>query len=121
MSSPARTALGVARLGVATTALLAPSFAGRLFGLRPDPDPFLARLFGSRELALALGLLLVDGADVRRVALLGAAIDGTDVVSGTVDLLRGQLSTRGAVIGIGGAAVAAALGLLVADQEQRRR
>ena len=106
-----------ARLGVGAIALLAPGAAARVFGIDPVRyDAFVARLFGSREVALDVALLAADGAQVRQAALIGAAVDGVDVVSAAVEVRRGNLSTYGAIVGGGGAALFAALGLLAARE-----
>lgn len=115
MSSLARPVLGVTRLAVGALSLAAPDTSARAFGLDPTrSSSFVGRLFGSRELALAVLLLAAEGEDVARVATVGAVVDGLDLLSGTAELARGRLSTRAAVVGVGGAAVFTALGLLVA-------
>ncbi len=120
MSNPVRTFVGVTRLGVGGVSLLAPGLSADLFGIGKDgSNDFVTRLFGSRELALASVLLAAQGPDVRRAALLGAGIDAIDVLSGLVEWGRGRLSTYGVVIGAGGAALFAGLGLLVARDAQR--
>jgi hypothetical protein len=116
MSSPARTVLGVTRLCVGALSLASPRTSAQVFGLGGDVNSFTARLFASRELVLATALLVADDADVRLLALLGLGVDATDVVSGLVELGRGRLSTYGAVVGAGGAAVLAALGAYVARE-----
>src|SRR5207245_5660578 len=58
--SAAGTIKGLAglRVAIGVTAWLFPNLAGRLFGLDPESNPqapYLARLFGVRDIALGLG------------------------------------------------------------------
>lgn len=116
----ARVALGTTRLAVGVSALLAPRTAVRVFGMDPDrSNGFIGRLFGSRELALALLLLRSRGDDVRTVATVGAAIDAVDVVSSLVEARGGRLSTYALVAGGGGAALFMALGLQAVREQPR--
>jgi hypothetical protein len=116
-SATPRTVLGTSRLAVGVATLLAPSAAMRAFGVDPArSDPWVTRLFGSRELVLAGLLLGARGTDVRPVALVGAAIDGIDVLSSAAEAGRGTMSTRAVVTGGGGAVLFAVLGLLAARE-----
>jgi hypothetical protein len=116
-SASPRTFLGVSRLAVGAATLLAPSAAVRAFGVDPArSDPWLTRLFGARELVLAGLLLGARGTDVRSVALVGAAIDGVDVLSSAAETARGTMSARAIVTGGGGAVLFAVLGLLAARE-----
>lgn len=118
MNLTPRTVLGVTRVGVGAVSLLAPRAAARVFGVDPErSNDWVTRLFGSRELALAATLLAAKGGQVRTVALLGAAIDGLDVLSSGVERGRGRLSTYSTITGGGGAVLFAALGVLAAREE----
>ena len=109
--SVSRAALGSLRIGVGATSLIAPGFAARLFGLDPTTSPWVTRLFGSRELALAAALLGAPDADVPAIAGIGAAIDSADCASSIVEFARGKLSVYTLISGGGGAALFAVLGL----------
>lgn len=118
MNVTPRKVLGVARMAVGLLFVLAPSTAVRAFGVDPDrSDGWVTRLLGSRELVLAGSLLAAEGADVRTVALLGAAIDGLDVISSGAEMAQGRLSTYTKFSGGGGAVLFLVLGLLAAREE----
>jgi hypothetical protein len=120
MSSVPGTILGVSRLCVGALSLAAPGTSARVFGVdRTRSNDWITRLFGSRELILAGALLAAKEPDVRTIALVGAAIDGLDVLSSAVELGRGRLSTWSSVIGGGGAVLFVALGLLAARDQPR--
>jgi hypothetical protein len=58
MTPPPAQLLSGIRLGVGAGAWLAPGLTGKLFGLDPAANPqlaFMARLFGVRDVALAVG------------------------------------------------------------------
>lgn len=115
MSMTPRTLLGATRAAVGLGAWFAPDLTCRAFGIDPErSDRFVARLFGARELALAGTLLAAPPAALAQVAAVGAAVDAIDVVSGLQEHRRGTLSTTGAVLGAGGAALFVALGVLAA-------
>lgn len=113
----ARNALGVMRAGVGVLSLVAPSSAARTFGVDPErSNPWLMRLFASREIVLAALLLGAKGPQVRAVALAGAAIDGIDVASSGVEMSRGRLGSWTVVSGALGAVLFTVLGLLAARE-----
>jgi len=77
--TPARTFLGVTRACIGIGAWVAPDLTIRVFGMDPAlSNRFVGRLFGARELALALALLVAPPAAVAPVAALGAAVDSVD-------------------------------------------
>ena len=54
------------RAAIGSGAWLMPRFSGRLFGLDPDANPqapYLARLFGVRDVVLGVGLNSSSGAE----------------------------------------------------------
>src|SRR5690242_128496 len=62
------------RMAVGTSAWATPRLAGKAFGLDADDNPqspYLARLFGIRDVALALGVLTTTGASRRHWVTLG--------------------------------------------------
>lgn len=105
-----RVLIGV-RVSIGAGAWLAPRLAGRLFGLDPVANPqlpYLARLFGVRDVALGAGVGLSAG-HARRVWLqLGILCDAADGVAGLlagrnreISKLSTALVTTPALVGIG--------------------
>ena len=83
--SPPVFAAGRLIVGGATWA--APRFATRVMGLdiKAPAGAYWARLFGIRDAALGVGLLLAEeGDDRRRWRLLGIASDAADAVAGEI-------------------------------------
>ena len=75
-SSAAIRALAGLRLAVGAGAWLAPRATGKAFMLAPDDNPqspYLARLFGARDAALAYGVLDSSGDAQRRWLVAGLA------------------------------------------------
>ena len=115
--SPTRMFVGVTRSMIGIGAWVAPDTTTRLFGIDPArSDRFVARLYGARELTLGVTLLTASPSALATVASVGAAVDAADVVSGFDELRRGNLSTQATVLGLGGALLFAALGVIVARE-----
>lgn len=121
MNITPRSFLGAARIGVGALSLMSPKVAARAFGIDPGrSNAWVTRLFGSRELVLAGSLLAAKGPQVRTVAMLGAAIDGLDVISSAAES-RGNLTRYTIISGGGGAVLFLTLGLLAAQEDQSSR
>lgn len=110
--------LALGRIAIGLTALASPDLAGKLFRLdmtRNPQLPYMARLFGSREVALGALTLLAKGNARRRLIALGMAIDGADAYAG-YDLARtGAVPQSSGVFLAGpalGAVMAGAIGLV---------
>jgi hypothetical protein len=106
----ARTGLAAHRLALGGVAVVAPRFAGRLFGLdfaTHPPGSVLTRLMASRNLLLGIGLLLDDGPQMVR---LNRAVDAIDLVSVTNETRRRSIPARATLIGGLTAGSAALLG-----------
>ena len=105
--------LAVLRLLVGVVSYLAPNLGGKLFGLDTAGNPqapYLARLFGIRDIALAVGALQTSG-DARRLWLqLGVLGDAADVGAAAIGHRGGYLPTPTAIMVGGVAAAATALG-----------
>jgi hypothetical protein len=115
--SPTRMFVGVTRSMIGIGAWVAPDTTTRLFGIDPArSDRFVARLYGARELTLGVTLLTASPSALATVASVGAAVDAADVVSGFDEFRRGNLSTQATVLGLGGALLFAALGVIVARE-----
>ena len=82
------------RMAVGASSWAAPRLTGRLFGLDADANPqapYLARLFGVRDLALAWGVLGAEGSARRQWLLAGLACDVADALAGVVAGREGYL------------------------------
>jgi hypothetical protein len=108
------------RLAIGTGAWLAPRFSGRLFGLDPDSNPqapYLGRLFGVRDAALAVGAWRSRGSERVQWLRIGIACDLADAAAGVLAGRRGELSNRAAVLVTATAFGAAALGVTALQGE----
>jgi hypothetical protein len=109
------------RGAIGVGAWVAPSFSGRLFGLDPDANPqspYLGRLFGARDAALAFGLSTSSGNQRLQWLRIGIACDLADAGAGVLAGRRGELPARAAVLVTATALVAAALGIAASRVEQ---
>lgn len=101
------------RVAVGVSSWATPRAAGRLFGLDADANPqapYLARLFGIRDVALAWGALSSTGAAQRKWLVAGLACDAADAVAGVVGGRAGYLPQVTSVLVTGTAVSAALLG-----------
>ena len=91
----------------------APRLAGKLFGLDAEANPqspYLARLFGVRDVALAWGALSTTGESQRQWLVAGLACDAADALAGVAGGRGGYLPPVTAVLVTATALSAAALG-----------
>src|SRR4051794_40809229 len=101
------TALTALRTAVGVSSWTAPRLAGRAFGLdvAGNPQaPYLARLFGIRDVALAAGASQSSGEARRTWLKIGVACDTFDVAAALLGRRDGSLSPLTAVL-VGGVAV----------------
>ncbi len=101
------------RLAVGVSSWATPRVAGRLFGLDSEANPqapYLARLFGIRDVALAWGTLSSTGSAQRQWLVAGLACDAADAVAGIVGGRAGYLPQVTSVLVTGTALSAALLG-----------
>jgi hypothetical protein len=101
------------RLAVGVASWAAPRMSGKLFGLDADANPqapYLARLFGVRDIALAWGALSSEGETQRQWLLAGLACDAADTVAGIAGGRGGYLPRVTSVLVTGTALSAALLG-----------
>ncbi len=108
---PDNSALIGLRSSIGAGAWIAPRLAGRLFGLDAVANPqlpYVGRLFGVRDVALAAGLGLSSGQSRRLWLQLGIVCDAADAVAGILAGRGGQISklstalvTAPALLGIG--------------------
>ena len=109
-----RTAIGVG-------AWVAPRISGRLFGLDVPGNPqapYLARLFGVRDAALAYGVQNSSGAQRAQWLKIGIACDLADALAGIFAGRRGELPGFTTVLVTTTAIGAAALGVAALQGEQ---
>ncbi len=106
-------ALAGLRIAVGAASWLTPRPAGKLFGLdsKANPQaPYLARLFGARDIALAYGAISSEGETQRQWLAAGLACDVADAVAGIAGGRRGYLPKFASVMVTATALAAAALG-----------
>jgi hypothetical protein len=99
------------RTSIGAGAWVAPRLAGRLFGLDADANPqlpYVGRLFGVRDVALAAGLQRSSGQSRRLWLQLGILCDAADTIAGLLAGRKGEISktttvlvTAPALLGIG--------------------
>ena len=102
------------RTAIGAGAFLAPKITGRLFGLdvAGNPQaPYLARLFGIRDVALAYGAASSSGPQRAQWLQVGLACDLADAVAGYLAGRGGELPMPTAILVTGTALSAAALSL----------
>src|SRR5271166_2972996 len=106
-------ALAGLRTAVGVGSWATPRLAGRLFGLDAGANPqspYLARLFGIRDVALAWGTLGSEGDTQRQWLIAGLACDLADTLAGIAGGRGGYLPKVTSVLVTGTALSAAALG-----------
>jgi hypothetical protein len=107
------TTLAGLRLAIGAASWATPRAAGKLFGLDATANPqapYLARLFGARDVALAWGALGTEGETQRQWLRAGFACDIADVFAGIAGGRGGYLPRLTSVLVSGTALSAAALG-----------
>lgn len=105
--------LSFMRLAIGVSSWLFPRLAGKLFGLdvAGNPQaPYLARLFGARDIALAVGAMQSTGAARKQWLQLGMACDVADAFAGIAGKRDGSLPTLTTILVTGTALGAAAQG-----------
>jgi hypothetical protein len=106
-------ALAGLRLAIGLGAWATPRVAGRVFGLDAEANPqapYLARLFGARDVALGWGALNSEGQTQRQWLVAGLACDLADALAGVVGGRGGYLPKLTSVVVSATAVSAAALG-----------
>ena len=101
------------RVAVGVSSWATPRAAGRLFGLDAAANPqspYLARLFGVRDVALAWGTLTTEGQTQRQWLLAGLACDLADALAGIAGGRAGYLAKPTAFLVSATALGAVALG-----------
>ncbi len=101
------------RMAIGVGSWATPRLAGRLFGLDAEANPqapYLARLFGVRDLALAWGVLGSEGEARRKWLAAGLACDVADTLAGIAGGRGGYLPKLTSALVSGTALSAVALG-----------
>jgi hypothetical protein len=107
------TQLVATRSAIGAASWLAPRVTGRLFGLdvpNNPQSPYLARLFGVRDVALGYGLATSEGAQRDAWLRIGIACDLADAAAGLLAGRRGELPKFATALVTGTALFAAGLG-----------
>jgi hypothetical protein len=102
------------RMAVGISAWSAPRLTGKLFGLDADANPqspYLARLFGVRDLALACGVLGSEGSARRQWLVAGLACDVADALAGAAGGREGYLPKLSSALVSATAVAGAAMGI----------
>ncbi len=113
-------ALAGVRLAIGVASWTTPRVAGKLFGLDAEANPqspYLARLFGVRDVALAWGAFSTEGDTQRQWLMAGLACDVADMLAGIAGGRSGYLPALTSVMVSGTALSAAALGVLALGDE----
>jgi hypothetical protein len=106
--------LSLGRIAVGTVSLAKPDVAAGLFGLdvAANPQgPYLARLFGSREIAIGALTLLSRGTTRRNLVLAGIGIDLADAATGVLGIQDKSVPVRTGAMLIGPAVGAVLAGI----------
>ncbi|HWF50827.1 MAG TPA: hypothetical protein VG294_09330 [Solirubrobacteraceae bacterium] len=117
----AEQALIAVRTAIGAGVWVAPRIAGRLFGLDPKGNPqlpYVGRLFGVRDLALAYGVATSTGPQRSLWLRVGLACDLADAAAGVLGGRSGDLPKLATVLVTGTAVGAAGLGVaaMLGDQ-----
>lgn len=89
------TGLALGRVAIGVGALAAPGLAMKMFRLDTAANPqlhYMARMFGSREVALGAMTLAAKGGAQRNLAVAGIAVDAADAVAGHLAGREGVVS-----------------------------
>lgn len=109
------------RSSIGAGAWVAPRLAGRLFGLDADANPqlpYVGRLFGVRDVALAAGLHRSSGQSRRLWLQLGLLCDAADTIAGLLAGRKGEISKTTTVLVTAPAVLGIALGVAALRGEQ---
>jgi hypothetical protein len=101
------------RVAIGVASWSTPRLAGKLFGLDANANPqspYLARLFGVRDVALAWGALTTTGEAQKQWLTAGLACDAADALAGYAGARGGYLPKLTGVLVTATALSAAALG-----------
>ena len=89
--------LSLGRIAVGVLSFLRPAIAAKMFGLDLEGNPqgpYLARLFGSREIAIGTATLLARGKTRRNLVLAGIGVDTADAATGVLGIQDKSVPVR---------------------------
>ena len=89
--------LSLGRIVVGALSFAQPGLAAKMFGLDIENNPqgpYLARLFGSREIALGTATLLARGTTRRNLVLAGIGVDAADAATGVLGIQDKSVPVR---------------------------
>jgi hypothetical protein len=87
--------MSVMRTVIGAAAWVAPNLAGKAFMLDVDGNPqapYLARLFGIRDVALGAATAQTNGDARRKLLTLGVAVDAADAAAAVLGARKGYFS-----------------------------
>ncbi len=93
--------LSLGRIAVGALSFAQPVVAAKMFGLDIDNNPqgpYLARLFGSREIAIGTATLLAKGKTRRNLVLAGIGVDAADAATGVLGIQDKTVPVRTGVL-----------------------
>ena len=91
------TGLSLGRIAVGLLSFAQPALAAKLLGLDIEKNPqgpYLARLFGSREVVLGAATLLARGKTRRNLVLAGIGVDAADAATGVLGIQDKSVPVR---------------------------
>ncbi|HYI37026.1 MAG TPA: hypothetical protein VEX39_10495 [Thermoleophilaceae bacterium] len=106
-------ALAGLRIVIGVLSWVAPNLAGTLFGLdvkKNKQAPYLARLFGVRDIALGVGTLMSTGAARRTWLQMGLVCDTADAAAAGIGHHDGYLDAQTAIMVAAPAVAAVGMG-----------
>ena len=116
--SPFVLILAAARAAIGAFTWVAPQSAARAFGLEADPKlSYMARLFGARDVALAVGVVTTEGSARRSWLALGLFCDALDFLAAGFAHRDGSMRPQAAMLAGGAAAAGSVLGAIALTQE----
>ena len=89
--------LSLGRIVVGVISFAQPGLAAKMFGLDIENNPqgpYLARLFGSREIAIGSATLLARGKTRRNLVLAGIGVDAADAATGVLGIREKSVPVR---------------------------
>lgn len=110
------------RTAVGVGAWVTPRLSGQLFGIDPTRNkqaPYLARLFGVRDVGLAYGSLQAEGQAQELWLMVGLACDAADAAAGIAAGRGGYLKPVSSALVFGTAIAAMALGAVALRAKPR--
>lgn len=113
------TGLSLGRIAVGVVSFAKPDVAAKLFGLdvvNNPQGPYLARLFGSREIALGALTLVARGSTRRNLVLAGIGVDLADAVTGVLGIQDKSVPVK-----TGAMLIAPAIGAVLSGVQGLRR